>query len=121
MGIKLRETFNTRCLDMKMNMGDSMQSANDQTVSRWIRTHEREMIVCPHQPGLLLITRKSCLKRYRAALARAFETVSEENPFHHALRKGLSLCEGCEIGRRLDAEGRERRAGRQEETVSSEA
>jgi len=117
MGIKLRETFNTRCLDMKMNM----QSANDQTVSRWIRTHEREMIVCPHQPGLLLITRKSCLKRYRAALARAFETVSEENPFHHALRKGLSLCEGCEIGRRLDAEGRERRAGRQEETVSSEA
>ncbi len=117
----MRGRVEKSCLNMKMNMGDSMGSVNDQTVSRWIRTHEREMMVCPHQPGLLLITRTSCLKRYRAALARAFETVSEENPFHHALRKGLSLCEGCQIGRRLDAQGREKRAARQEETLSSEA
>jgi hypothetical protein len=81
----------------------------DQDVSRWIREHQRDMILCPHQPGLLLISKKACLKRYRAALGRVFEAVSEEDAFHYALKKGLSLCEGCPIGRRLVEE--ERRSG----------
>lgn len=83
-----------------------MQSANDKNVSRWIQKHERDMICCPHQPGLLLISKQSCLKRYQAALARVFDNVSQENPFHFALKKGLTLCQGCPIGVKLDAEAR---------------
>jgi len=64
------------------------------------------MICCPHQPGLLLISKKACLKRFRAALSRAFESVSQEDPFHYTFKKGLSVCEGCPIGQRLDQEDR---------------
>jgi hypothetical protein len=98
-----------------------MQSAQQQKVNRWIRTHERDMILCPHQPGLLLISRKACLKRYRAALARTFETVSEEDPFHFALKKGLSLCEGCPIGSRFEREIRAKSSGRRKRAVSRDA
>jgi hypothetical protein len=86
---------------------NEMRSANDKKINRWIQEHEREMICCPHQPGLLLISKKSCLKRYRAALARVFENVSQENPFHFTLKKGLILCEGCPIGRKFDEEASE--------------
>jgi hypothetical protein len=78
-----------------------MGSVQDQEVGKWIQEHEREMIVCPNQPGLLLISKKACLKRYRAALGRAFDTVSEEDAFHYVLKKGLTLCEGCPMGRKL--------------------
>lgn len=78
-----------------------MASVNEKEIARWIEEHQREMILCPHQPGLLLISKKACLKRYRAALGRAFETVSEDDSFHYVLKKGLSLCEGCPIGRKL--------------------
>jgi hypothetical protein len=85
-----------------------MVSVKEQEVGKWIREHERDMILCPNQPGLLLISKKACLKRYRAALGRAFETVSQEDAFHHALKKGLALCQGCPIGQKLLNE--ERRA-----------
>lgn len=73
----------------------------DQDISKWMEEHQGEMIVCPHQPGLLLISKKACMKRYRAALGKAFETVSEDDSFHYVLKKGLGLCEGCPIGRKL--------------------
>lgn len=85
-----------------------MRCINDEDVTRWMEEHQGEMICCPHQPGLLLISKKACLKRFRAALSKAFESVSEENPFHYTLKKGLSVCEGCPIGQRLDREDRER-------------
>lgn len=85
-----------------------MHSAKEQQVNTWMQRHERDMICCPNQPGLLLISKKSCLKRYRAALARVFENVSQEDPFHYTLKKGFSLCEGCPIGRKLEAEDRAR-------------
>lgn len=96
-----------------------MYSVNEQEVSTWIEKHGRDMICCPHQPGLLLISKRSCLKRYRAALARVFENVSQEDPFHYTLKKGLSLCEGCPIGRKLEAEDRTRSSKRKgKESIS---
>lgn len=83
-----------------------MEAIRDQDIERWMEEHQREMIVCPHQPGLLLISKKACVKRYKAALGRAFETISEDDTFHYVLRKGLSLCEGCPIGRKLLEEER---------------
>ena len=86
-----------------------MASVKEQEVSKWIREHERDMILCPNQPGLLMISKKACRKRYRAAISRVFESISEENTFHHALKKGLTLCQGCPIGQKLV--DREKRGG----------
>jgi hypothetical protein len=96
-----------------------MPSTHDKGVNRWIQQHEREMICCPHQPGLLLISKKSCLKRYRAALARVFDNVSEENAFHFALKKGLTLCEGCPIGVKLDRQAKSAATKRKKEAISA--
>jgi hypothetical protein len=98
---------------------DQFQSAQEQEIRRWIQKHQEEMICCPNQPGLLVISKQSCLKRYRAALGRVFENVSREDPFHFALKKGLGLCEGCPIGKRLDAEeqkGRSKRPSKRSST-----
>jgi hypothetical protein len=78
-----------------------MGAVNERQISEWIEEHQRDMILCPNQPGLLLISKVACLKRYRAALGRIFETISEEDTFHYALKKGLTLCEGCPIGQKL--------------------
>jgi hypothetical protein len=84
----------------------STYSSKKTVVSRWMEEHHGQMISCPHQPGLLLISKKACLKRYRAAVARVFDNISEENVFHYTLKKGLTTCEGCPIGRKLDGEQR---------------
>lgn len=93
-----------------------MGYAMDQEINKWIEEHRREMIVCPHQPGLLLISKKACMKRYRAALGKAFETVSEDDTFHYVLKKGLELCEGCPIGRKLLDEEKKATASTSEPT-----
>ncbi|MGQ9858618.1 MAG: hypothetical protein ACUVS3_08000 [Thermodesulfobacteriota bacterium] len=95
-----------------------MGYAKDQEINKWIEEHRREMIVCPHQPGLLLISKKACMKRYRAALGKAFETVSEDDTFHYVLKKGLGLCEGCPIGRKLVDEEKKATASTSEPTQS---
>ncbi len=97
-----------------------MVTVNENEIARWIEEHQREMIICPHQPGLLLISKKACIKRYKAALGRAFETISEDDSFHYVLKKGLSLCEGCPIGRKL-VEEEKRSASPQGELLEKEA
>ena len=97
-----------------------MVTVNENEIARWIEEHQREMIICPHQPGLLLISKKACIKRYKAALGRAFETISEDDSFHYVLKKGLSLCEGCPIGRKL-VEKEKRSASPQGEPMEKEA
>lgn len=95
-----------------------MRSAHEREVEKWIQEHQGELILCPNQPGLLMISKKACLKRHRAALDQVFEEISREDPFHFALKKGLSLCGGCPIGKRLleetrkDGSGRKRRQAR---------
>jgi hypothetical protein len=92
------------------------QTRSNSEIDKWMQEHQGEMIYCQRQPGLLMITKKACLKRYRAAQAKIFESVSQEDPFHYALKKGLDICEGCPIGMKLD---KEERAGSKEKTRQS--
>jgi len=65
-----------------------------------------EIILCPHQPGNLKISKGACGKRHlHSQKSIFFERLLGNNPFVD----GFSLCLNCSIGRRiLREEGREK-------------
>jgi len=97
---------------MRPQEEEEMRVADEREVDRWIQEHNGELILCPHQPGLLMISKKACLKRHRAALAQVFEGISQEDPFYFALKKGLTLCGSCPIGKRLVEENEKDASGK---------
>jgi hypothetical protein len=71
--------------------------------TNWLEVNHEGMIRCPFQPGQLVISRAACLKRHIAAAATDYEDIMKVDPFRHKLKKGLLLCAGCAIGKRLAA------------------
>jgi hypothetical protein len=75
-------------------------------VREWMEENHRGMIVCPYQPGQLVISKESCMKRYHAAQQETYEDLMQVDLFRYRVKKGLSVCLNCAIGMRLTAGGK---------------
>ncbi len=74
---------------------------NAYAVTEWMEEHHQGMISCPYQPGLLVISKEACAKRFLAAQQESFEDLMTVNLFQYRVKKGLSVCLNCEIGQRV--------------------
>jgi hypothetical protein len=62
------------------------------------RLPAREIILCPHQPGNLKISREACGKRYlRSRKSEYLESLLGNDPFWD----GFSICRKCPIGKEI--------------------
>ena len=68
---------------------------------KWLARNRRDMIVCPHQPGQLMISKSSCLKRYQMSRKENLGDLLKGDFFQYVYMKGLSLCRDCPIGKKL--------------------
>ncbi|MEM2983241.1 MAG: hypothetical protein QXH17_08780 [Candidatus Bathyarchaeia archaeon] len=73
--------------------------------------NREEMILCPHQPGYLRISKNGCVRRYLAAQEKAFESISKNDPFYYVLKVGMEKCISCKIGRRYACMDEEKEQG----------
>jgi hypothetical protein len=77
-------------------MGSSMLAES------WLAENYEGMIHCPYQPGQLMISKSACIKRYATAQEdKAADPMKGGNVFFYNLKRGLSVCRDCPIGRRL--------------------
>lgn len=72
-------------------------------VQRWINEHHQSLIVCPYQPGALVLSRTACIKRHLAARGETYEDMMTLDLFRFRVKKGLYICLNCPIGRSLTA------------------
>ncbi len=80
-------------------MGSSLAAAKE-----WLTENQDEVILCPHQPGRLMISRTACVKRHWAAeREKDPDLIHEKNIFMYRWKKGLLLCRECYIGRALNS------------------
>jgi hypothetical protein len=77
-------------------MGHAINSAD-----YWLSSNTGEIIDCPHQPGNLKITKKACLKRYKASEKASSDTISQANLFHYTVGQGLLRCKACPIIKKI--------------------
>jgi hypothetical protein len=63
----------------------------------WISSNIEEIIACPLQPGNLKITKRACLKRYKASEKTSPESVEQANLFFYTVGQGLLRCKSCSI------------------------
>jgi len=75
-------------------------SKSQYVVEDWLNENQPGILMCPYQPGGLLISKKACIKRYLAARPGKIEGRMDDL-FRHTLSKGLSLCRTCPIGEKL--------------------
>jgi hypothetical protein len=70
----------------------------DGAVTEWLAENDKEMILCPYQPGNLKISPDACRKRHLAS-----QKVKELgwDVKLHAYKGGLELCRECPIGKKL--------------------
>jgi hypothetical protein len=67
------------------------------------RFFEKEIILCPHQPGNLKISKGACGKRHlQSQRSFYFERLLGNGPFG----EGFSLCRKCSIGNQILREER---------------
>lgn len=71
------------------------------TSEKWLTKNRGEMIVCPHQPGQLTISKSSCSKRYRMSRKENLKDLMKGDFFQYTYMRGLSLCRDCSIGKKL--------------------
>jgi hypothetical protein len=60
-----------------------------------------EIIDCPYQPGNLKISKKACLKRYKASSKTNFENSNRIDLFHYTVEQGLLRCRSCPIVQKI--------------------
>jgi len=71
------------------------------TVDKWLAKNRRDMIVCPNQPGQLMISKSSCLKRYQMSRKENLRDLLKGDFFQYIYMKGLSVCHDCPVGKKL--------------------
>lgn len=71
------------------------------SVRQWLDEHHQRMMVCPNQPGALLLSKSACVRRYLAAQEETYEDMMLVDFFRYRVKKGLSLCRNCPVGARL--------------------
>lgn len=70
-------------------------------VTDWMASHHQGMMVCPHQPGALVLSRAACVRRYMAAQKESYEDMMVVDFFRHRVKRGLLICRSCPLGKRL--------------------
>lgn len=70
-------------------------------VKEWMDEHYERMMVCPNQPGALLLSKSACVRRYLAAQEETYEDMMLVDFFRYKVKKGLYLCRNCPVGARL--------------------
>jgi hypothetical protein len=84
-------------LERREIMSSAMGAAEE-----WLNENHEDLILCPHQPGGLMISRTACMKRHEAAAKEKEPTlIDEKDIFSHRWKKGLLLCRECRIGNAL--------------------
>ena len=68
---------------------------------KWLAKNRRDMIVCPNQPGQLMISKASCSKRYTMSRKENLQDLLKGDFFQYIYMKGLSVCRDCPIGKKL--------------------
>jgi len=68
-----------------------------QPFEEWLSRNREQMIHCPYQPGSLLISRSSCLKRRETAQTIDLSDVMSGSEFDFAYRTGLARCLHCNV------------------------
>lgn len=68
---------------------------------KWLAKNRRDMIVCPNQPGQLMISKSSCSKRYQMSRKENLNELLKGDFFQYIYMKGLSVCKDCPIGKKL--------------------
>jgi hypothetical protein len=68
----------------------------------WLQEHQEAMIYCPYHKGDLIISKRACIKRFRAS-QRSRRHLAGNNgyPSMLTIEKRLALCERCHIARKL--------------------
>ena len=74
-----------------------MRLQTESLVDQFYYSNQDKMISCPFQPGNLKISKKACLKRYKAAQRRKMEIFRVEDLFNFFISQGLSRCQKCPI------------------------
>lgn len=69
----------------------------DLLIEEYYSLNQDKIIDCPFQPGNLKISKKACLKRYKAAHRKKIEPLKVENLFNFFVSQGLSRCQECPI------------------------
>lgn len=67
---------------------------------KWLRQNGPELILCPHQPGNLLISRKSCSERYRSSQRLKGNGFWFDDGAFYSSRASLLKCQACSIGKK---------------------
>lgn len=70
-------------------------------VKEWMDENHERMMVCPNQPGALLLSKSACVRRYLAAQEETYEDMMLVDFFRYKVKKGLYLCRNCAVGARL--------------------
>jgi hypothetical protein len=68
---------------------------------KWLAKNRRDMIVCPNQPGQLMISKSSCSKRYMMSRKENLSELMKGDFLQYIYMKGLSVCRDCPIGKKL--------------------
>jgi hypothetical protein len=73
------------------------------TTDKWLTKNREDMIVCPNQPGQLVISKSSCSKRYTMSRREDLKDLLKGDFFHYTYKRGLTVCRDCPIGKKLSA------------------
>jgi len=69
---------------------------NRNMIEKWLDENQHQMIHCPYQPGELLISMNSCIRRHEKARGdNSFQV--NDRVFCDVLPNGLSFCRHCPI------------------------
>jgi len=84
-----------------------MQMQMAQAIDHWLEQNQNDLVMCPHQPGNLMISKKACAKRYLTAQRQANKEQRRrqrsKTVFEEAVDNGLMRCLDCPVGRELSA------------------
>lgn len=70
-------------------------------VKEWMASHQERMMVCPNQPGALVLSKAACVRRYLAAQEESYEDMMLVDFFRYRVKRGLFVCRKCPLGRQL--------------------
>lgn len=70
-------------------------------VREWMEARHERMMVCPNQPGALLLSKAACIRRYLAAQQETYGDMMTVDFFRYRVKRGLYVCRNCLVGRQL--------------------
>jgi len=80
-------------------------SRYQQIIEEWLTRNRNRMVKCALQPGNLLISRQSCLKRRQRAKEEDLTDIMKGDVLDYVYRKGLAICLNCEASETLPGMG----------------